>query len=155
MKTRTFYVLFPYWEHHQKMPFQSFFLMFWRVATHIILEMMKIELLTSGLHVFKPKLVHTWVLHMFWSHSPFRSSLPGPGHIRWLACHRPAMAPSTRLESKVHSCSELEKGHKKLLAVKREGNDPDEFDAKIKDPIHASFISCDGMGHSAIAYICE
>ena len=49
----------------------------------------------------------------------------------------------------------LEKGHKKLLSVKKEGNDPDEFEAKIKDPIHASFISFDGMGHLAIAYTCE
>ena len=63
------------------------------------------------------------------------------------------MAPKVRLSSKVHSCSELEKGHKRLLAVKKEGNDPDEFDAKIKDPIHVSFISCDGMGHSAIFFI--
>ena len=64
------------------------------------------------------------------------------------------MAPKVRLSSKVHSCSELEKGHKKLLTVKKEGNDPDEFDAKIKDPTHASFISCDSIGYSAILLLC-
>ena len=38
-----------------------------------------------------------------------------------------------KLPSKRHSCSELEKGHAALMAVKHEGDDPEVFDQKIKD----------------------
>lgn len=40
------------------------------------------------------------------------------------------------LPSKKHSCSELQKGHKRLLEVKTERLDPEEMAKKIKDTMN-------------------
>lgn len=45
-------------------------------------------------------------------------------------------APVERLPSKKHSCSELQQGHRSMMAVKAETVDPEEFQQKIEDCLH-------------------
>ena len=81
-----------------------------------------------------------YILHMLLSipsHSLFRSDFLGSPPIGFIVGLTPVMGkkqqpPVRTLPSKSHSCSEMEKGHKSLVAIKKEHQDPVELAAEIK-----------------------
>lgn len=58
------------------------------------------------------------------------------------------------LPSKRHSCSELQKGHKRLMDVKTERLDPEEMAKKIKDTMNNMFVVVFSQSYVLNHYYC-
>ena len=87
-------------------------------------------------YIFQGLMYDLVCLTFFPSLSPFGSNFTGAHAFRLCSCCLAVMPPKggvRSLPSRTHSCSEVAKGQKKLLQIKKEHPEPEELMKEIQE----------------------